>query len=441
MNPSTNAAVTLAQGERRQRRGRRERRERPITNHESPITRCFCLLPIRSPRWVTSHFSLCLLLAALAGCSKSELTSSGSQSSTQEVGIVTLSPQPVEITTELPGRTTAYRVADVRPQVSGLIQKRLFTEGSEVKEGQQLYQIDPASYQATYDSDQAALAKAEASLTLNQATEQRQKKLSETHVIAPQDYDTAFSNLRVAEAEVGEEKAAVESALINLNYTKVLAPISGRIGRSAFTEGALVANGQSSALATIQQLDPIYVDLTRSSSQLLRLERELSSGQLKSARDEPATVRLILEDGTQYPLPGKLQFSEVSVDQGTGSVVVRAVFPNPHELLLPGMFVRAVVEEGTVDQAILAPQRGVSRNQRGEPTALVVGQDNKVELRALKTDRVIADNWLVTDGLKAGDKLIVEGLQKIAPGAQVRPIELATGTAFPIATNSTAANQ
>jgi membrane fusion protein (multidrug efflux system) len=354
---------------------------------------------------------------------------------------VTLAPQPVEITTELPGRTTAYRVADVRPQVSGLIQKRLFTEGSEVKEGQQLYQIDPASYQATYDSDQAALAKADASLTLNQATEQRQKKLFETHVTAPQDYDTAISNLRVAAAEVGEEKAAVESALINLNYTKVFAPISGRIGRSAYTEGALVANGQSSALATVQQLDPIYVDLTRSSSQLLRLEHEINAGQLKSARDEKATVRLILEDGTQYPLPGKLEFSEVSVDQGTGSVVIRAVFPNPHELLLPGMFVRAVVEEGTVDQAILAPQRGVSRNQRGEPTALVVGEDNKVELRTLKTDRVLGDNWLVTEGLKAGDKLIVEGLQKIAPGAQVRPITLATETAFPVATNSTAANQ
>jgi membrane fusion protein (multidrug efflux system) len=329
----------------------------------------------------------------------------------------------------------------VRPQVSGLIQKRLFTEGSEVKEGQQLYQIDPASYQATYDSDQAALAKADASLTLNQATEQRQKKLFETHVTAPQDYDTAISNLRVAAAEVGEEKAAAESALINLNYTKVFAPISGRIGRSAYTEGALVANGQSSALATVQQLDPIYVDLTRSSSQLLRLEHEINAGQLKSARDEKATVRLILEDGTQYPLPGKLEFSEVSVDQGTGSVVIRAVFPNPHELLLPGMFVRAVVEEGTVDQAILAPQRGVSRNQRGEPTALVVGEDNKVELRTLKTDRVLGDNWLVTEGLKAGDKLIVEGLQKIAPGAQVRPIELATETAFPVATNSTAANQ
>jgi membrane fusion protein (multidrug efflux system) len=197
-----------------------------------------------------------------------------------------------------------------------------------------------------------------------------------------------------------------------------------------------VTSGQSSALATVQQLDPIYVDLTRSSSQLLRLQHEINAGQLKSARDEKATVRLILEDGTQYPLPGKLEFSEVSVDQGTGSVVIRAVFPNPHELLLPGMFVRAVVEEGTVDQAILAPQRGVSRNQRGEPTALVVGEDNKVELRTLKTDRVLGDNWLVTDGLKAGDKLIVEGVQKVAPGAQVRSTEVVTESAFPMANNS-----
>lgn len=347
--------------------------------------------------------------------------------------MVTLAPRPVEITTELPGRTAAYRVADVRPQVSGIIQKRLFTEGSQVQEGQQLYQIDPATYQATYDSAQASLVSAEATRALNRATEQRQKKLADSHVISSQDYDNAFANLRVAEAQFGSAQANVESASVNLNYTKVYAPISGRIGRSSVTEGALVTNGQSSALATIQQLDPIYVDLTRSSSQLLRLEHEIDSGHLKSVRDEKPTVRLILEDGELYPLPGKLEFSEVSVDQSTGSVIVRAVFPNPSEVLLPGMFVRAVVEEGTVDNAILAPQRGVSRNQRGEPTALVIGSDNKVELRTLKSDRAIGENWLITDGLKAGDKLIVEGLQKIAPGVQVRPTEVATESKFPIA--------
>ncbi len=347
--------------------------------------------------------------------------------------MVTLAPRPVEITTELPGRTAAYRVADVRPQVSGIIQKRLFTEGSLVQEGQQLYQIDPATYQAAYDSAQSSLVSAEATRALNRLTEQRQKKLADSHVISPQDYDNAFANLRVAEAQFASAQANVESASVNLNYTKVYAPISGRIGRSSVTEGALVTNGQSSALATVQQLDPIYVDLTRSSNQLLRLEQEIDSGQLKSVRDEKPTVRLILEDGEQYPLPGKLEFSEVSVDQSTGSVVVRAVFPNPREVLLPGMFVRAVVEEGTVDNAILAPQRGVSRNQRGEPTALVIGNDNKVELRTLKSDRAIGENWLITDGLKVGDKLIVEGLQKIAPGVQVRPTEVATESRFPIA--------
>jgi len=344
---------------------------------------------------------------------------------------VTLIPRRIKITTELPGRTTAYRIAEVRPQVSGIIQKRLFTEGSDVREGQQLYQIDPATYQATYDSAQAALAKAQANLTIDRLTADRQKKLVDAHVISPQDYDNAFAALREAEADIGLNRASVKSAQINLNYTKVLAPISGRIGRSLVTEGALATNGQTTALAIIQQLDPIYVDLTRSSSQLLTLQREIDSGRLQSVRDEQATVRLILEDGTQYALPGKLEFSEVSVDQSTGSVVVRAVFPNPRELLLPGMFVRVVVEEGVNDQAILVPQRGVTRNQRGEPTALVVGKDNVVELRTLKTDRAIGDYWLLTDGLKASDKLILEGLQKIAPGDQVRVVEVATENTFP----------
>jgi membrane fusion protein, multidrug efflux system len=231
--------------------------------------------------------------------------------------------------------------------------------------------------------------------------------------------------MKEAEADVTLNKASVETAEISLTYTKVLSPISGRIGRSAVTEGALVTNGQTTALATVQQLDPIYVDLTQSSSQLLRLQRELNNGELKSVRDQKAAVRLILEDGTEYPEKGSLQFSEVSVDQGTGSVTLRAVFPNPRQVLLPGMFVRAEVEEGVNEQAILVPQRGVTRNQQGQPIALVVEANNKVELRTLQTERTIGEDWLVTSGLRAGDKVIIEGLQKVTPGAEVKTIALA----------------
>jgi membrane fusion protein (multidrug efflux system) len=345
---------------------------------------------------------------------------------------VTLKPQKVAITLELPGRTTAVRVSDVRPQVDGIILKRLFTEGSEVTEGQQLYQIDPARYQAAYDTAKAALARAEATLVLNQLTERRQKKLLDTHVISPQDYDSAYAAMKQAEADVAAWKASVETAQINLTYTKVLSPISGRIGRSSVTEGALVTNGQSTALATVTQLDPIYVDLTQASSQLLRLERALNNGQLKSAREQKTSVRLILEDGSEYAEKGTLEFSEVSVDQGTGSVTLRALFPNPHHILLPGMFVRAQGDAGVDEQAILVPQRGVTRNQKGEPTALAVGADNKVELRVLRTERTIGENWLVTAGLNAGEKVIIEGLQKVAPGARVKTVDL-TGDGSPLA--------
>ena len=372
------------------------------------------------------RFGFCLLALALAGCGKSDHSDSSEKAShsVQKVGVVTLTPQRVAITEALPGRTSPFRISDVRPQVNGIILKRMFIEGSEVTEGQQLYQIDPASYQAAYDSAKAALAKAEATLAVDRLTEQRQKKLVDTHVIAPQDYDTTYAAMKEAEADVALNKASVETAQINLNYTKVLSPISGRIGRSSVTEGALVTNGQTTALATVQQLDPIYVDLTQASSQLLRLQRELNNGQLKSVRDQNAEVRLIVEDGAEYPEKGILQFSEVSVDQGTGSVTLRAVFANPRQVLLPGMFVRAQVEEGVNEQAILVPQRGVTRNQQGQPTALVVGANSKVELRRLHTERTIGENWLVTSGLNAGDKVIIDGLQKVAPGAEVKTVAL-----------------
>lgn len=343
--------------------------------------------------------------------------------------MVTLAPQRAEIVTELPGRTAACRIAEVRPQVSGIILNRMFTEGAEVKLGEQLYQINPATYQTAYDSAKAAVAKAEAAAHVAELLMDRRKKLASTKVISQQDYDDSFAVMRQAEADIAARNAALEEARINLEYTKVLSPIAGFIGRSMVTEGALVTSGQAGALATVQQLDPIYVDVTQSSNQLLRLQRELASGQLKNSQTKEAATRLVFEDGTQYSEPGTLQFSEVSVDPGTDSVTLRAVFPNPRRELLPGMFVRAIVSEGTNDQAILAPQKGVTRNVRGEPTAFVVGEGNKVELRVLKTDRAIGDKWLVTDGLKAGDRLIVEGLQKIAPGAEVRPVEIPEASA------------
>lgn len=342
----------------------------------------------------------------------------------QEVGVVTLSPQHAEIVTELPGRTAACRIAEVRPQVSGIILKRMFTEGAEVKLGEQLYQINPATYQTAYDSAKASVAKAEAAAHVAELLMDRRKKLATTKVISQQDYDDSYAVMRQAEADIAARNAALEEARINLEYTKVLSPIAGFIGRSMVTEGALVTSGQAGALATVQQLDPIFVDITQSSSQLLRMQRELASGQLKNAKSGEASTRLVFEDGTRYSEPGTLQFSEVSVDPGTDSVTLRAVFPNPRRELLPGMFVRAIVSEGVKEDAILAPQKGVTRNVRGEPTALVVGEGNKVELRVLKTDRAIGDKWLVTEGLKPGDRLIVEGLQKTAPGAEVRPVEI-----------------
>lgn len=363
-------------------------------------------------------------LAALPGCDRKPAAAPARGMPPQEVGVVTIQPRRAEIVTELPGRTAAYRVAEVRPQVTGIILQRLFTEGSEVMAGQQLYQIDPATYQATVESEQAAVAKAEAAAQVAKLLIERRRKLVTSDVISKQDYDDAEAAYRQALADTAAAKAALKTAQINLLYTKVLSPISGRIGRSAVTEGALVTANQAAALATIQQLDPIYVDVTQSSTQLLRLQRELSSGQLSSAGERTAATRLLLEDGAEYPETGKLQFSEVSVDQGTGSVTLRAEFPNPRGELLPGMFVRSLVNEGENPVALLVPQKGVSRNPRGQPVAMVVESGNRIEARILKTDRVIGDQWLVTDGVKAGDRIVLEGLQKIAPGAEVKPEEI-----------------
>jgi len=353
----------------------------------------------------------------LAACGKKQ---EAAQAGKPQVTVVTLATQPVSLSTELPGRTSAYRVAEVRPQVNGIIQKRLFTEGGEVKTGQQLYQIDPALYQASFDSQKAALARAQAQQKTAALLVERYKPLVATRAVSQQTYDNAVAARDQAMADVLSAKAALETARINLVYTKVLSPIEGIIGRSTVTEGALVTANQSAALATVQQIDPIYVDVTQSSVELLRLQKALASGQLKRAEGEQAAqVALTLEDGSQYPVPGKLQFSEVTVDPSTGSVLLRAVFPNPEHRLLPGMFVRARLADGVDADSLLVPQRGVTRNQRGLPTALVVNADNKVELRELKTDRAIGDKWLVTSGLKAGDRVIVEGLQMVRPGIEV----------------------
>ena len=321
------------------------------------------------------------------------------------VSVVTLRAQSVPIVTELPGRVNAYRTADVRPQVNGIILKRLFVEGSEVKTGQQLYQIDPAPYKAAYDSAVAANASA-------RALAQRDKSLVATNLVSKQDYDNA-------EAAWLQAQAAVETARINLIYTKVLSPITGRISRSFVTEGALVTANQATALATVQQLEPVYVDVTQPTTTLLRLRREADAGLLKQNEAGKTQVKVRLEDGTDYLHPGTLEFSEVTVDTGTGSVTLRALVPNPERVLLPGMFVREEIDEGVRKNTVLAPQQGVSHDQRGEPNALVVGPDNVVELRPLQVDRAIGDQWVVNSGLIAGDRVVVEGIQSAKPGTKV----------------------
>jgi membrane fusion protein (multidrug efflux system) len=341
------------------------------------------------------------------------------------VGVVTLEPQRVNLVTDLPGRTSPFRIAVVRPQVNGILQKRLFTEGDAVQAGQQLYQIDPALYQAAYDSAQATLAHAKAEYTSAKILADRDKDLVASNAVSKQDYDNATASLLQAEADVASGNAAVETAHVNLVYTKVLSPISGITGRSV-TEGALVTTDQTTSLVTVQQLDPIYVDIPQPTTGLLRLRQEMASGQIKAVGDNQAAVNLTLEDGSNYDEVGRLQFAEVTVDQGTGSVILRAIFPNPKKILLPGMFVTAHLQEGYMENAIMVPQQGVTHNPRGEATALFVTADNKVEMRVLTTSRAIGNKWLVTQGAQAGDRVIVDGLQKARAGATVHPSEVST---------------
>lgn len=332
------------------------------------------------------------------------------------VTVMTVAPQAVALDTELPGRTAAHLVAEVRPQVSGIILKRLFTEGGDVKKGQPLYQIDPQTYQATYES-------AQANVTALRLKAERYKALAADDAVGQQDYDDAAASLKVAEA-------TLKTARINLAYTHMYAPISGRIGKSSVTVGALVTADQTTALATVQQLDPIYVDVTRSSRELLDLQRELEAGTIKSAGDNAARVKLTLEDGSAYPQEGKLQFSDVTVDEDTGSVTLRALFPNPKHKLLPGMYVKARLVEGVDEQAILVPQNLVNHDAQGNAVVMVVGQDGKAQQQVVKTARSVGNQWLVSEGLKAGDKVIATGLQYVRAGV---PVQIAPAASAPAA--------
>lgn len=369
--------------------------------------------------------SACL---ALVACGKQ---AGGPPQGPVEVGVVTMTAQPVPLTTTLPGRTNAYLISDVRPQADGIIKARLFEEGAEVKAGQALYQIDPAPYEATLASAKAALAKADANLVTTRLKAQRYKELVAIDAVSKQDYDDANAALQTALADVAAQKAAVQTAQINLNYTHIIAPISGRTGKSTVTPGALVTSNQATALTTIQQLDPIYVDVTQSSADILKLKSEMAAGRIDATKAVP--VKLLLENGATYAETGKLAFSEVTVDQGTGSVTLRAIFPNANRILLPGMYVRAVIDEGVFPNAILAPQVGVNRDPKGGATAYVVGRDGKAEERQLTVARTVGENWLVTSGLNPGDKLIVTGLQKVKPGVPVKPSPANAAAAAPAA--------
>jgi membrane fusion protein (multidrug efflux system) len=402
----------------------------------------------------------------LGGCESSK---SAPPPSVPEVSTVTVQPERVLLTTELPGRISAYSIAEIRPQVGGIIQTRLFEEGSEIKAGQVLYQIDPAPLQAAYDNAAAnlaaarrAAARARAALEVSRTGVVRQRAilenarvnrkrfedlLAEGAVAASQrdqavtDADVAEATLRstqaqvesdeeavaAAEASIKQAEAALETARINLGYARVTAPIAGRIGKSVVTVGALVTAGQPTALATIQPLDPIYVDVTESSANLLRLKQGLASGRLKGNGPQQARVKLLLEDGTLYPLEGTLKFSDVTVESSTGSFILRTLFPNPRHVLLPGMYVRAIVQEGVVEQAILVPQQAVARDPKGNPVTLIVDGSEKVAQRKIVVDRAIGDKWLVNEGLNPGDRLIVEGIQKVRPGASVKVVPLEAG--------------
>jgi membrane fusion protein (multidrug efflux system) len=377
-----------------------------------------------------------LAVVVLAGCGNAKQAPPAPQA--QDVAVVTVHRAPVPVTTELPGRTSAYLVAQVRARVDGIVLKRAFTEGGDVAANQRLYQIDPAPYRAAFDSAVATLQKAQANLASTTAQAERYKVLVAGNAISKQDYDNAVAMQGQAAADVAAGKAAVETAKINLGYTDVVSPITGRTSPSQVTQGAYVQASAATLLTTVQQIDPIYVDLNQSSVEGLQLRRDVASGRLKLNGPDQAKVTLTLEDGTPYALAGTLQFSGITVDPGTGSVTVRAIFPNPQHVLLPGMFVRARIDQGVNDAALLVPQVGVTHNPQGQATAFVVGADNKVALRTIQATRTIGDSWVVDSGFNDGERVIVAGMQKVQPGMLVSAVESQT-PATPVAAKVAAA--
>jgi membrane fusion protein (multidrug efflux system) len=377
--------------------------------------------------------------ATLAACGPAPHHGPPPTEKTPSVGYVVLKPDKVALTTELPGRIAPMLIADVRPQVTGLIQTRNFTEGGEVRAGSLLYQIDPAPYRAALDSAKASLAKAQSSLGLAKIKAARYQELVAIRAISQQDFDDAAASVQQAEADIASAQASCETARINLAYTRITAPVSGRIGRSSVTPGALVTSNQTTALATVQKLDPVYVDVTQSSTAILRIRREIGQGGVSAASPQ-VKVGLMLEDGSRYPLDGTLQFSDVTVDQSTGAVTVRAVFPNPKAELLPGMYVRAIVTEAMQDQALLVPQQAVTRDATGQAVAYIVGHDDKLEVRALTLGRAIGDRWVVDQGLEPGDRLIVDGAQKATPGALVVAIPILASPSSASASSASASS-
>ena len=362
-----------------------------------------------------------LLLNACSG--EQQNAPAGGMPGAPAVTVMTVQPESVPITAELPGRTTPYLVAELRPQVSGIVKERMFKEGSDVRAGKVLYRIDPATYQAAYDSARASLARADANLEVARQKAVRYADLVKIEAVSAQTNEEAQAAQKQAQADVGTAKAALDKARVDLDFTRVTSPIAGRIGRSTVTAGALVTANQESALATVQQLDPIYVDLTQSSAKLLGMKRDLESGKLQRAAGNTVPVQLVLEDGSLYGAEGRLAFSEVTVDQATGSVTLRAVFPNPKGDLLPGMYVRARLTQGVNRAAMLVPHAAVSRTPRGEAQVMVVNSESKAEPRTVNAEQSIGDKWVVTEGLAAGDRVIVEGLQKVKPGAPVQAQE------------------
>ena len=384
-----------------------------------------------SRRGLSRLLILGALLSGTAGCEEQPTRAAAYSAAPAPVAVtvMTLERREIQVTSVLPGRTAPFRVAEVRPQVGGLLRERMFAEGEAVTAGQSLFQIDPAPFAAAVRRAEAALTRIEATERVALSTVNRLRTLARAQAVSEQNLENAEAAFRQAQADILSSRAALETARIDLGYTRVASPIAGRTGRASVTPGALVTANQSTALVTVAQLDPILVDLTQPSAVLLQQRRDVASGALRRPSADRAAARLLLEDGSEYAHPGEVQFSEVIVDQGTGSVTVRAVFPNPDQLLLPGMFVRARVEEGVTDRAILVPQRAVLRTPRGEPMAFVVNAEGVVEQRMLRASRSVGNDWLVTEGLAAGDRVVIEGLQRIRAGARVQASERALAPA------------